>query len=132
MTIAEITNRVIDELTKDYYLVPRNKEREPFHKLEFINEVVMFVSEFFSLHAPTLKSVNKTREYSYARYIAFHIIQKYSVEPISLDAIGGVFNRDRSTIHYAILKFKDLLEWDWDLKRDLNQCETAYIKHKGK
>ena len=69
-----------------------------------VEKVLGLVAQTFSVPQEELKGRTRTKEIAFARNVAIYIIRK--ITDLSLPAIGKLFDKDHSTIHYAVNSIK--------------------------
>ncbi|MDR1465509.1 MAG: chromosomal replication initiator protein DnaA [Oscillospiraceae bacterium] len=83
-----------------------------------IEHIVEETARCYGLKSADLRSQRRNADISKARQVAMHVISQ--VTGLSTKAIGAEFNRDHSTVVYALREIKDELGRDTGLKKTVN------------
>lgn len=89
-------------------------------------KIIKIVRSEFVVSEDELKSKSRKREIVIPRQIAMHIIKERTV--MSLKAIGIVFNRDHSTVIFAINTVNDLIETDKGFRKKYEQIQRKITR----
>lgn len=71
-------------------------------------EIINGVCNALQVDYDSLKGKNRNNENTEARFIIFKLLREHTV--LSFKAIGGLFNRDHSTVIYGVETFKNLVD----------------------
>jgi chromosomal replication initiator protein len=90
------------------------------------DEIINIVVNYFDISKINILSASRKRMYSDPRAIAMTLL--YSLTMETKVSIGKIFNRDHSTVCYAIEKVNNLLDYD---KAFIKDFERIQAKIKG-
>lgn len=85
---------------------------------EMSDRIIRHICYDRNFDRPAFMSKLKTRDIALSRQIAIYLI-KHKTD-MTLKEIGNLFNRDHSTIMYAVSTIKDLSSWDKSLRAEIS------------
>ncbi len=116
-------NETSIETTKD--ISSLSLDMEPIlNKMWEPEQIIKHVSEMTGKSIEELVGIKRQRDLVEARYIAIYLIRE-SMPGLALSKIGRMFNRDHSTIIYAIETVGDLIKHNYDFRITFNKIKLS-------
>lgn len=90
------------------------------------NIIINIILDFFDIKSDKLFGASRKAEYVRARCICFYVLRKHTT--MSLKGIGRLFNKDHSTIIYAIRRVEDDLKFNKKFTVVFNNCYKIVLE----
>lgn len=130
MTITEIKNQIIDEIKKDYVILPKaipvNQRPD-----SFIEMVMQHVSICTGVSVKEMQGVCRTGGKVRARMYVSHLSRSLGGLSLNLETIGKHLHRDHTTVMHHIRRFKEESSYNKELAKEERSIREGFIKEYG-
>ena len=87
------------------------------------DRIIECVAEAFDVHPNVILGPDRVRQVAYARFSAIYLLRLY--KQFSTVKLGKIFNRDHSTVIYALRRTSELIGSSHDFAERLRRAESA-------
>jgi hypothetical protein len=99
------------------------------YNLLFADFVKKIVCSYYDVDESLMNCKIRRREVVKCRQISMYLLKKHS--NMSLTVLGGEFGKDHATVLHAVKTINNYLDWDKDLRIEIQELEKIVILKSG-